>query len=277
MVTDSTANLPDHLIERYSIEVVPLRVLFGNEAFAEGIDLSQDEFYKRLKEAPTLPRTSQPSAGEFAATYERLAQDGSAIVSIHISSGLSGTFASAEAAKGMVPNIKVSVVDTATTSMGLALIVVAAARAAESGKSYEEVLRVVGELVPRIRLMFAVDTLEYLQKGGRIGMATAFLGSLLSVKPLLSVRDGIVQPLERVRTKQRAVDRMVHLAAEEIPPGARVHMGVLHGQAPVEAAALIERVTERFKPVEVELGEAGPVIATHTGPGVVGLAFYVEP
>ncbi len=277
VVTDSTANLPKELAASLQIHVVPLRVLFGNEAFADGIDLTDEEFYQRLREAKVLPRTSQPSAGEFAEVYRRLAREGASIISIHISGKLSGTVASAEAARLMLPEAEITVLDTLSVSMGLGLLALRAAQAAQEGRPHGEIVEVVSQLSPRVRVMFVVDTLEYLQRGGRIGGAAALVGSLLSLKPILAVRDGRVEPLERVRTKAKAVERMLALMAEEVPAGARLHAAVLHGQAPAEATALAERLKVRFQPVEVFTGEVGPVLATHAGPGVLGVAFYCEP
>ncbi len=277
VVTDSTANLPKELAASLHVHVVPLRVLFGNEAYADGVDLTDEEFYRRLREAKVLPRTSQPSAGEFAEVYRRLAREGASVISIHISGKLSGTVASAEAARLMLPEAEITVIDTLSVSMGLGLLVLRAAQAAQDGRSHGEIVQLVNQLSPRVRVMFVVDTLEYLQRGGRIGGAAALVGSLLSLKPILGVRDGRVEALEKVRTKAKAVERMLALMEEEVSAGARLHAAVLHGQAPAEAAALTERLKARFQPVEVFSSDVGPVLATHAGPGVVGIAFYVEP
>ncbi|MHB1004114.1 MAG: DegV family protein [Chloroflexota bacterium] len=276
IVTDSTANLPDDLVASNRIDVVPLRVLFGNDAYRDGIDLTPDEFYKRLREAPALPHTSQPSAGEFKAVYERLLAEQAAIVSIHISGKLSGTVASAQAAQGMLPGADLTVVDTLSASMGLGLIVLRAAVAAREGRSPAEIVALVERLRHQVHLYFVVDTLEYLHKGGRIGGATALLGSLLNVKPILTLRDGQVEPLERVRTKARAIERLIGLVGEEVESGGSLRIAVLHGNAPGEAQALAEQIRGRFHPATLMSGEVGPTIATHTGPGVVGAAFYVE-
>ena len=277
VVSDSTANLPQELVAAHHIDVVPLQVLFGNDAYADGVDLNEEQFYRLLKESKALPRTSQPSAGEFAEVYRRLARDGHSIISIHISGKLSGTVASAEAACGMVPEANVTVIDTLSASMGHGLLVLRAARAAQEGRSHEEIVDLVRLLAPRVRVFFVVDTLEYLQRGGRIGGAAALLGSVLSLKPILAIREGRVEAIERVRTKPKAIDRLIALLSEEIPDGATLQAAVLHGRAPEDAAALAGRIAERFKPRELITTEVGPVIATHAGPGVVGAAFYVEP
>lgn len=275
VVTDSTANVPEDLVRRLNLEVVPLQVIFGSEVYRDGVDISNAEFYRRLKEAKELPHTSQPSAGDFAAVYRKLTADGSSVVSIHISSRLSGTVASAQTAQGMVPEGRITVIDTLNASMALGLIAMRAAEAAQAGRTHEEVVAVAEELTPRVQLQFIVDTLEYLHKGGRIGGAAALLGSVLSLKPVLTVRDGRVEALERVRTKAKAVDRLVERIGDAAANG-KLHVAVLHGNAPEEAVALAERLTARFKPVEVFTGEIGPTLATHTGPGPIGAAFYVE-
>ena len=277
VVSDSTADLPPGLAASHHIEVVPLRVLFGSEAYADGVDLTAEEFYRRLKLAKELPKTSQPSAGEFRAVYERLARDGRSVISIHISSKLSGTVASAEAARAMLPGADISVVDGLSASLGTGLLALRAAREAAAGRPKGEIVRLIEGLVQRLRVLFVVDTLEYLHKGGRIGGATALLGGLLSFKPILAIRDGRVEPLERVRTKPKAVERLIDLVAEDAAPGSQLNVGVLHGQAPGEADLLASRVQHRFACHELIVGEVGSVIATHAGPGVVGLVYYAEP
>jgi DegV family protein with EDD domain len=267
--------VPGDIVASHQIEVVPLQVLFGSDAYRDGVDISTYDFYRRLKEAKELPHTSQPSAGEFAEAYKRLTADGSSVVSIHISSKLSGTVASAQAARDMVLGGRVSVVDTMTASMAMGLVVIRAAEAARAGHSHEDVVALAEDLSTKVEIQFIVDTLEYLQKGGRIGGAAALLASMLSVKPVLTVREGRVEALERVRTKSKAVERLVERIGDAAA-GGRLHLAVLHGNAPAEANALAESLQARFNPVEIYTGEVGPTIATHTGPGVVGAAFYVE-
>lgn len=277
VVTDSTACIPPNVAAREHIEVVPLRVLFGNDAFAEGVEITIDEFHRRLKESKALPRTSQPSAGEFAQVYERLSAEGDSIVSIHISSKLSGTISSAEAAQNMLPQTNVSVVDSKLAAYSLGLVVVRAAEAANAGASHEEVVSLAEDLSSRVRLLFAVDTLEYLHKGGRIGGASAFLGSLLSVKPILTLRDGRVEPLERVRTKTKAVDRLVQLVTEDLERVELEEVHVLHTQCPEEAVAFRRRLETEFGWQGAGISEIGPVVATHTGPGAIGLTYLAKP
>jgi DegV family protein with EDD domain len=277
VVTDSTANLPADLAASKGIEVVPLQVMFGSESFADGIDITNEQFYERLKQSKALPTTSQPAPGQFAATYRRLLNDGaSSIISLHISHRLSGTYAAAVAGREMVPGAKIAVLDTLSVTLGLGILALRAAEAVAAGLSHEEVVALIARLAPRTRVIFVVDTLEYLQKGGRIGAASAFLGSLLSLKPILAVRDGLVQPVERVRTKSRALDHLAKLVAQEVQPGSAVRLVVLHGQALGEATDLAESLRKTFQIPDMLIGEVGPVIATHTGPGAVGVAYYTE-
>jgi len=278
VVTDSLANLPADVAASKGIEVVPLQVIFGSEAFADGIDLTNEQFYERLRQSRALPTTSQPSAGQFAAVYQRLLSEGaSSIVSVHVSRHLSGTYGAAVAGRELVPDARISVLDTLSITTGLGLLALRAADAVDKGMNHGQVVDLIESLSPRARVFFVVDTLEYLQKGGRIGAASAFLGSLLSLKPILAIREGVVQPVERVRTKSRALDHLAKLVAQEVPPGSVLHAAILHGQALEEATNLAERIHKNYRCQDLMIGEVGPVIATHTGPGVVGVAFYTDP
>jgi len=274
IVTDSTAHLPNKLIAEYGITVVPLKVLFGENTYREGIDLSNMQFYRMLREARRLPTTTQPSAGEFRDVYARLAAEGHSIISVHLSSQLSGTVSSAETARHMLPDANITIIDTPWISLALGMMVVEASKAAAAGWSHEEILNLIQSLSHRMNILFVVDTLEYLQKGGRIGGAQAWMGTLLQVKPILHLHEGRIEPLDRVRTKRAAVQRLIELAADRFGPDPVAHIAVLHANTPNEANTLTEAVRERFKPVELYQAELGPVVGAHTGPGTVGLAFY---
>ena len=285
LVTDSSAYLPPALIQQYGVHVIPLYVHFGSETFRDGIELTTGEFYDRLQRADTLPTTSQPSVGDFLELYRRLSQEAEAIVSIHISSGLSGTVPSAlgarqaliaEAAKRGVDPPVIHVVDSTFTSVGLGLLVTAAARAIEAGQSAEAVVRTVEDLIPRMRVIFVVDTLEYLQKGGRIGGAAALLGSMLQIKPVLHLTGGHIDVLEKVRTTRKAKRRLLGIMEEQVGQAGAVHVAITHANVPEEAETLRQRVADHFECRELFVSELSPVIATHVGPGTVGLAFYAE-
>jgi DegV family protein with EDD domain len=253
-----------------------LYVHFGTETFREGIDLELDEFLSRLKSAPQLPTTSQPSAGDFLEVYKSLIADGSEVISIHLSSKLSGTVASANTACEMLPGAGIHVVDSQFISASQLTMVLEAARMANAGRSAQAILDRVKQIMAGSHIYFVVDTLEYLQKGGRIGKAQALLGTALQMKPVLALEEGVVEAKERIRTKSKALARLRELVVHETAGSSRVYLGILHAAAPEEAQRLEADLLSRLKPFETTMGQVGPVIATHTGPGVVGVAFYAE-
>jgi DegV family protein with EDD domain len=276
IVTDSTAYLPEAMVRQHDIRVVPLCVHFGDKVFKEGVELSIEGFYTRLREAPELPSTSQPSAGEFHEVFKELADQGYQILVMTISSKLSGTWNSAMAAKEMLPEADITVFDSLSTSIGLHLMIEAALEAIENGAGLEELLTLVEGIRDKIHVLFVVDTLEYLAKGGRIGNAKAFLGTLLKVKPILVLKDGAIEPLEQVRSKRKAETRLLDLIEECLDGGApQARVGVTHALVPQEAQAVSQELVDRLGCQEPVMAEVGPVIGTHTGPGVVGVAAYV--
>ncbi len=275
IVTDSSAYLPEATISQYDIRVVPLNVHFGGEAFKEGVELSNEEFYARLKEAPVLPTTSQPSAGEFYEVFKELIEAGHEIVTPTISSKLSGTWNSAMAAAGMLPEAGISVVDSLSTSVGLELMIGAAAEAIAAGATREEVGAQIEGMKEKIQILFVVDTLEYLAKGGRIGNAKAFLGTLLKVKPILVLQDGAIEPLEQVRSKRKALARMLDLVEESLGDRApQAKVAITNALAREEAKALGQELKARLGCAEPIVSDLGPAIGTHTGPGLIGVAAY---
>jgi DegV family protein with EDD domain len=276
IVTDSTAYLSPDVIERHEIRIVPLCVHFGDQEFREGVELSNEEFYARLAAAPELPTTSQPSAGDFYAVLKELADAGDEIVVLTISSKLSGTWNSAMAATEMLPQAQISVIDSLSTSIGLQLMVEAAAEAAAGGGSRLQIVELVEQIKQRIYILFVVDTLEYLAKGGRIGNAKALLGTLLKVKPILTLREGAIEPLEQVRTKRKAVARMLELVENYAAGrGAEARVAVTHALTPDEARTLAEEVQARLGCAPPVISDLGGVIGTHTGPGVVAVGLYI--
>lgn len=275
IVTDSTAYLPEATVREHGIRVVPLYVHFGAEAFREGVELSNEEFYARLKEAPVLPTTSQPSAGEFEVVFRELAEAGHEIIAITISSKLSGTWNSAMAAKEMLPEADISVIDSLSTSVGLQLLVEAAVEATYNGASRQEIVDRTEESKNRMRILFVVDTLEYLAKGGRIGNAKAFMGTLLKVKPILALQAGAIEPLEQVRSKRKAQARMLELIEEYLGDNAcQARVSIANALVPEEAQMLCLQLVERLGCAQPSMAEIGPVIGTHTGPGVIGVAAF---
>lgn len=273
LVTDSTAYLSQEIAQKYGIKVVPLCVHFGKEAFKEGVEMSNEAFYTRLQEAAELPTTSQPSAGDFLQVFQGLADHD--IVTLTISQRLSGTWSSAMAAARMLPEAKITVIDTRSTSAGLQMMVEAAAQAIEAGATAEQVVALVEEIKAKMYLLFVVDTLEYLAKGGRIGNAKAFLGTLLKVKPILVLEDGAIEPLEQVRSKRKAVSRMLDLIEERVDGQApQAKISIAQALVPAEAEAVAQEIVDRLGCARPVISELGPVIGTHTGPGVIGVACY---
>ncbi len=276
VVTDSTADLPADVAREQEIAVVPLQVMFGEESFRDGVNLTSEEFFRRLQEADELPRTSQPSVGEFQQTYEQVAEETDRILSIHLSSGFSGTAEAArQAAQALTDRCHIEVVDSGTVSMAMGFGVLAAARAARDGADIETCAEAARSVFGRQRIAIAFDTLEYLRRGGRIGRAQAFLGSLLRLKPILTIRDGEAQPLKRARTRRKALQELVSLCLEQ---GDVVEAAVMYTTSEDEARSLAEEVAARFPNAPVHTGNMGPVIGVHGGPGVIAIvAVLAEP
>jgi DegV family protein with EDD domain len=275
IVTDSTAYLPEDFVRQHDIRVVPLCVHFGREAFKEGVELSNEAFYARLKDAPELPTTSQPSVGDFYQVFAELAAAGHEIVALTISHKLSGTYSSAIAAQQMLPQAKIGVIDSLSTSIGLQLMIEAALRGVAAGASRQEIIEQVEEIKQKMYVLFVVDTLEYLAKGGRIGNAKAFLGTLLKVKPILILQDGAIEPLEQVRSKRKALAEMLNLVALHLDgKGREANVAITHALAPEEANEVAHEIVGRLGCKDPRLTTLGPVIGTHTGPGVIGIAVY---
>jgi DegV family protein with EDD domain len=277
IVSDSTCSLAPDIIQKYDIRVVPLNVHFGEgRVFQEGIDLTNDEFYAMLAAAPELPTTSQPSPGRFREVFAELAAAGHDVLCILISSRLSGTYQAALDARHMLPDASITVVDSYFIAAALGLMVVTAAEMAEEGCSMDEIVARVEQMRRDMKLYFVVDTLEYMQRGGRIGLAAAFLGTLLKVKPILTLDEGIVKPLDMVRSKRKAIQRLLAELEAHVSPGQPVQAIVMHAQVPDEVNELEAEVRRCFNCQRTIFGEVGPVIGTHTGPGVLGAAICPE-
>ena len=275
IVTDSTADLDDEVIARYGITVVPLNIHFGSESYIDGISINRDEFYQKLEQSEILPRTSQPSSGVFQKTYESLEPvDG--IVSIHIGGKLSGTINAARngAELRKTGSPKVLIVDSDQTTVGLGNAVVAAAEAVKEGADLETIALVAKEKAQQNRIFLMVDTLEYLQKGGRIGRARAFLGTLLRTKPVLSLINGEIEGIERPRTRQRAIDRLYELIIKT--PKIK-DVAILYGTTPNDANTLAARVSAGAPGTTVRIVRVSPVIGVHTGPAALGAAIEISP
>lgn len=272
IVTDSTADLPLPLLEKYEIALVPLKVIFGQEVLRDAVDITSEQFYARLKKGERSA-TSQPSPGDFLETYTRLLASYPSIISLHISGDLSGTVHSAQLARKMLPDKDITVIDTRITSVAQGYIVLRAARMALEGCSRDEILAVVRELLPQVKAYFVVDSLEYLQRGGRIGKAQGFLGAVLNIKPVCTIRDGMVYPHEKVRGREKALDKLLSIltaAAASQPIG----YSLVHGDFPEAVQYLQAKASEYLGYGPDVVGRAGAVIGTHTGPGFAGVIFY---
>lgn len=276
ILTDSAANLPVEWIEQYNIRVIPLKIHWGNDTFLDGVDITPIEFYTRLSHSKSLPTTSQPSIQDFLQVFESMANQADGIVVPLISSGISGTVASARAAASQFSRVPVEIVDTRVTSAGQAMVAVAAARAASQGKPLQEVRKAADDAVQCMHLFFAVDTLEYLHRGGRIGGASRFLGTAFDIKPILFFdTEGKLDALERVRTKVKALRRLTSLAVEK-SNGNPIHLGILHANAPQIAQEFLEQITPHLDCKEVFTLELSPAIGVHVGPGTIGIALFTD-
>ncbi|MDR9746998.1 DegV family protein [Paenibacillus taichungensis] len=280
IVTDSTADIPEELIHKYGIHVVPLRVLFGEEAYADGVDLTSEQFYAKLEKVSVLPTTSQPSPTDFMNIYNTLLDEDPErpIVSIHLSSGMSGTYQSALLGKSLLEREgDITVLDSKSASYGYGLLVVQAAELAEQGKSAAEIAAAVAAMQQSRKLFFLVDTLEYLQKGGRIGKAAAILGTLLNIKPILSIdEEGVIYAVEKVRGHKKAMARIIELFQQDLA-GQRVNLAVGHTADPESAIACAEQLRGHFTLNEVVYTNIGAVIGSHVGPGVIAIFMWPVP
>lgn len=273
IVTDSTCDLTPDQANQIGVDAIAaLYVRFGDDQYQDGVTIDREKFHHLVRTHPSFPTTSQPSVGDFAQIYERY--KGDEIISIHISRDLSGTLASAEAARDLV-GASVTIIDSRNVSAGLALLVIEACRLAKSGATAAEIKTQIESLIPRTRLIFAVETLENLRRGGRIGGAQAFLGSMLQFKPIITIKDGRVEPLERVRTMPKAIARLKELAAQDLNAQSHRRVCFMHVAAPSAAENLNNALTSEVKLDETMVIEAGPVIATHAGSGAVGIAYIV--
>jgi DegV family protein with EDD domain len=267
VVVDSTSDIPQQIREELNISVVPLSIIYGSESFLDGVEMSGDEFYKRLIEGHVHPTTSQPSPGQFVEVYERLARDHDGIISIHVSGKLSGTVRSAHQAAEMVPDVPIRIIDSGSVSMGFGFLGIEAAEMARAGKSLDEIASHIEGKVDNIRLWAVLDTLEYLRRGGRVGRAGALLGTLLNVKPLIEIR-GEVLPAERVRSHKKALARMKDLAAAQ---GPFESLAVMYTTDRGMAEEMASQLGEIHPREEVRIEQLTGVIGVYGGPGVIGV------
>ncbi|MFM8368132.1 MAG: DegV family protein [Chloroflexota bacterium] len=278
IVTDSTSYIPSEVVQKHGITVAPQVLIWDNQTYRDGIDIQPTEFYSRLKTAKVMPSTSQVSPATMQEIFQGLVDKGMPVLGIFISSKLSGTLQSAIQAKDMMGSAgeKVTLVDSQSTAMGLGFQAIAAARAAEAGASIEATAALASNAHERTGVFFAVDTLEFLHRGGRIGGAQRFIGSALNLKPILAVKDGKVEGIERIRTKSKAHERVLELVAEQVKGKSNIRLATLHANSADDAKNLLDRAVAELSPVETLFTEVSPVVGTHAGPGTVGLAYMFD-
>lgn len=275
IVTDSTAWIPKELVEKYSITVAPQVLIWGEETLNDGVDIQPEQFYARIKTARVMPTTSQVPVITMQGIFSRLLEKGFDVLGIFISSKLSGTVQSAIQGREALSQgqDKVHIVDSNSTAMAMGFQVLAAARAVADGASASDAKAVAGKARDHTGVYFAVDTLEFLHRGGRIGGAQRFIGTALNMKPVLALVDGRVEAVERIRTKSKALDRVYELVEEKVKGHPPIQLASLHANAPDEARALLNRAAKDLNAVESIFTEVSPVIGNHAGPGTVGLAY----
>jgi DegV family protein with EDD domain len=277
IVTDSTAFLEPGAAQELDITVVPLNVHIGDETLRDGIDITPEAFFQRLEQGGPIPRTSPPSVQTFERVYANLHTRTDQILSIHLSGRLSQTLNHAQrGAESLLGRCKIIVVDSLTTSLGLGILAKAAARAAQEGANLDEIVRLVRGMIPHIYIVFYVDEMDYLERGRRIGRAQAILGTMLNIKPLLFVEDGEIIPLEKVRTHEKAVEKLFEFVAEfsELEQAA---IAQRHATPTEETKMLLERLEQLFPDIEFPIIQYGPVLASHIGPSAMGVVVYETP
>ena len=273
IVTDSSADLPAELVQQHQITVLPCYVVVDDQTLKDGVDIQADDFYRRLQAGGPTPTTAQPTVADFQAVYQDLTSQGDQVVSIHVSGKLSGTLNSAEQAKGSLYGEAVEIIDSRLAAMPLGLVVLEAAALAAEGGSHQEVAEKVRQGLNLHHGLFALDTLEFLQKGGRIGKAQAFLGSVLNVKPILRLHEGEAHPVERPRNRERALHRLVELA-KELGPVRR--MAVIHSTDAERMAVLKQELTGLLPADQIIEARFGSTLGTYIGPDALGVAITQE-
>jgi DegV family protein with EDD domain len=275
LVTDSTTYMPPELVKKYNISIAPQVLIWGDQTYKDGVDIASSDFFTRLKTAKVMPTTSQVAVISFQEIFQSLVDQGYDVLALLVSSRLSGTVQSAMQARDLMSSAreKVNVVDSQSVAMALGFQVLAVARALEDGATLKDAIALAEKSHEYTGVFFAVDTLEFLHRGGRIGGAQRFLGTMLNMKPILAIQDGRVEGIERIRTKNKAQDRVLELTIEKVAGRTPVRLATLHANAAEDAKALLTRAEQALHPVESILTEVSPTVGTHAGPGTVGLAF----
>ena len=273
-ITDSTAYLSPAFVKEHEISIIPLNLHWDGTNYRDGVNITPNEFYDMLAASDSIPSTSQPTYGEFEEMMKGLAEKNDAVVAVLISSGISGTVDSALMAQKHLSNYAIEVVDSKLTSAGLALLMKALVHARAQGADARQLVELAENIIATAGTFFMVDTLKYLHKGGRIGGASRYLGGALDIKPILYLnQEGKIDALEKVRTKKKALQRLMDLAVEKAG-GKKAYVGIIHAQAPEEAKTIQMALSERLEYAEMEIYELSPVIGTHVGPGTLGIALH---
>jgi fatty acid kinase fatty acid binding subunit len=274
IVTDTTCGLAPEIAHRLGIPLIPQIIHFGEESFREGVDIDHATFISRLRTGKDLPKTAAPYPGDFLEVFDALARAGETVVCVHPSSEVSGTVRSALTARETFPEADIRVIDTRTIAGPLASMVLAADRLAREGGNGDQVEELVNKMMPRARIYFLVDTLEFLQRGGRIGGASALVGTILQIKPILTFRDGRVDQFEKERTKKRALARIKEVVLAEAGRGEDTHLTVMHTGVPAEATELAEELRVALGTGDAMIMDLVPAIVTHAGPGALAIGFF---
>ena len=275
IVTDSTAYLPENFLKQYNISITPLSVIWGNEIYRDGVDILPADFYRRLASSKTMPTTSQVTPAVMQSAFEPLLGQGYDVLGIFLSSKISGTFQSAVQARDLIAGAgnKIALVDSLSTTMAMGWPVLTAARAAEAGENLSECQKVAENACAHSGVLFVVETLEFMKRGGRIGGAQAFFGSMLNIKPVLEMKDGVIEAVEKIRTKQKAIQRVVEIISERLQGKESIRLAVTHANCDTDAAGLLELARSEMNPIEAAICPLSPVIGTHAGPGTVALNY----
>lgn len=276
IVTDSVACLQKDLAEKHNIYVAPVHIMWGKSSYRDGVDMSAHEFYTRLRTSKTLPTTSSAIQGEFVQIYEALQGKVDGIVTIVLSGSLGAAYSSACNAREMVSTVPVEVIDSRTCMPAQGFMVLRAAEAASAGKSMKEIVQIVRNLIPKTHIFWAMETLEYMGRGGRVSLPQTVLANWLNIKPIVGIEEGKVAPLARVRSKPKAVQKLLELMAERVTGTGPLHVGVIHGDAPKEAEQLADKIRDRYEVTEMTFSEITPVVGTHIGPDTLGIALYSD-
>ena len=276
VVSDSTGYIPEDLLKKYNIYTIPLSVVFGEESYREGIDITTEQFYQKIKEIKDLPSTSQPSIGSFVQLFEQLSESYDAVISIHLSKRFSGTYDVAVSAGKMVDNLEVFAFDTALSAMPQGLFAIAASELATKGKTAEEIIAYLEAMKKKTYTYFMVEDLSHLERGGRLNKGQALIGSLLNIKPVLHIVDGLIVPFEKIRTRKKALNRIMSMLEEDVQHQKVKRVVFIHANNLAKVKEIQREFSEKHPEIETIISYFGPVIGTHLGEGSLGFSWYIE-